>query len=62
MFRLQLEAMGGFYFNQAVKQAKDLAKKLDVEVSFDFNGLPIVVRKDSVIIDVVRDYDFRNAR
>lgn len=53
---LKVEVMAGAEIGKASKQICDLAKKLGINVEFDFNGQSIIVRPDSIAKDVHDKY------
>ncbi len=53
---LKVEILAGTHIEEAIKEAKKLAEKLEVGIEFDFNGVSMVVYSWSDIEKKIEEY------
>jgi sugar/nucleoside kinase (ribokinase family) len=54
---ITVEVLAGTHINDACRQAIALAKKLGIEIEFDFNGTIVRAKKGDTLKEVVDSFD-----
>ena len=54
---LKIGVLAGSHINATIKQALDLAAKLDISVEFSFNGISVFVTPSMIVEEVIATYE-----
>jgi len=57
MKQIKIQTQFGGHISKIISEAKELADKNDAEVSFDFNGVTVVIASYTNTDNLMRDYD-----